>query len=340
MRNPILICLVTAVLCVMLNGCSRNQAEKHIPTVAIVSISPNFDPFVRGVQDGMESLGYRPGETIKYLYDGPIKITELDKRLSYLKTQNIDLLFTMTTPVTLKAKEYFSDTAVPIIFAPVFSPVDAGLVDSISNTGGNITGVMTRGSTAKALDYLLDMLPSIKTIFVPYHYQDTAARLTVEDLNNAAAVFGIEIVTAEINDLADLKKVLQNIPDRADALWLTHSHLIVSNAAMIVEAAMGYNMPVASSASQGEKGALVSYGVKSSSLTRKACRLANKILRGVPASQLPVERAEYYLSLNLRSAQRLGISIPQRMLQQADTIVRPDSEIREENVLLPTESER
>ena len=93
---------------------------------------------------------------------------ELEARLTFLKTQNIDLLCTATTPVTRKAKEVFRDTPVPILFAPVFSPVDAGLVDSISQPGGNITGVMARGSTAKALGYLLDILgQSSRALSVP-----------------------------------------------------------------------------------------------------------------------------------------------------------------------------
>ena len=324
MRKILIIYTITFVLCMALSGCNRKPPEKKIPRVAIVSISHNFDRYVQGFQDGLATLGYRAGETITYLYDGPIEKAELAARLTFLKTQNIDLLCTATTPVTRKAKEVFRDTPVPILFAPVFSPVDAGLVDSISQPGGNITGVMARGSTAKALGYLLDILPAIKTIFVPFHRRDMAAQFTVQDLKQAAAIFDIEIITPELDNVAELNEVLQAIPAVADALWLTHSHLIVSNTAMIVEAAMQHNIPVASSSLQVKNGVLVSYGVESSSMGRQAGRLADKLLQGIPAARLPIERAEYVLALNLDSAQKMGITIPRQMLRQADIVLRPD----------------
>ena len=142
---------------------------------------------------------------------------------------DVDLLLTLTTPVTKKAKKMTKGSKLPILFAPVFSPVTAGVIDSLASPGGNVTGIKTRGSTGKALEWFLKAVPSAKRIFVPFHYTDKAAIQTVQDLKKAANFFNIELITKKIGNEEELDKILTDIPDDIDAVWVTHSHLIISN---------------------------------------------------------------------------------------------------------------
>ncbi|HIJ90977.1 MAG: ABC transporter substrate-binding protein [Desulfobulbaceae bacterium] len=303
-------------------GCEFSSPKLKIYTVGIVSIDDNFNPFVENFKTGMAKAGYVEGKTIHYLYDGPIKKEQLADRLVFLKNQHLDLLFTLSTPVSQKAKEVFADTKVPILFCPVYDPVTSGLVDSLTNPGGNITGVMVGGSLGKALGYLLDVLPGLKTIFVPFPQKDSSARANVGDLKTAAAKYGIRIVPGQIDNRQDLASLMENIPADADAVWLPNSPLIVSNASMIIQAAMKRGLPVSSTTSKAQDGALLSYGVAPQKIGIQLSALADKLLKGVPASQLPVERAEYILAVNLQTAQRLGINVQESLLKQADIIIR------------------
>lgn len=318
MRSPVFIWLFLPLV-FSLFSCSSPPAKRG-PVVAIVSISHNFDPFVNGFQAGLRSLGYQPGENISYLYDGPIAESELEQHLTSLKERDIDLLYTLTTPVTRAAKRVFANSGVPIVFAPVFSPVEAGVVESLIRPGVDITGVMSRGGTFTTLEYLCTIVPSIKTIFVPYHEKDLAAQLTMDDLQEAAACCKVEVVPALFDSVVELDTVLANIPEQADALWLTHSHLIVSNASRIIGAATRKGLPVASSSSQYRHGALLSYGVDPARMGEQAARMADKILTGLPAASLPVQQADYFLALNQETARRLGITIPLEILRRAAII--------------------
>lgn len=93
-----------ALAVITVSGCSNRQPQQKHVTVAIVSAGANFTPFVNGFMEGMQSAGYEEGKNLTYLYDGPTPKEEVDKRLAFLKKQKIDLLYTMTTPITLKAK--------------------------------------------------------------------------------------------------------------------------------------------------------------------------------------------------------------------------------------------
>ena len=316
-RSAIL--LLTVLAC---TACSNTPSSQQHFTVAIVSAGDNFNPIVEGFKEGMAAAGYREGKNIAYLYDGPTPREQVSTRLAFLKRQGIDLLYTTTTPITKTAHAIFAGSGPPIVFAPVFSPVEAGFIDAKTRYGNNITGVMVRGSTPKTLGYLLECAPTIKTIFVPFHQQDLPARLSLQDLRQEAGKRGIAIITADVANRADLARVMQNIPPAADCIWLTNSHLIVDNAAAIIDAATKRKLPTASPTAQHKNGTLVSYAPDAREMGRQASQLADKILRGAPASHMPAETAEFFLGINLAKAEELGIAIRNDILRQADFIER------------------
>lgn len=304
------------------HGCGNIPDQQQHVTVAIVSAGNNFNPFIEGFKEGMETAGYLEGKNLTYLYDGPTPTEQVAARLTFLKQQKIDLLYTMTTPLTRKAQKIFAGSDTPILFAPIFSPVDAGLVDAKTRSGRNITGVMVRGSTAKTLGYLLECLPALKTLFVPLSHNDLPAQLDLHDLQQEADRHGIAIITADVASKTDIDTALQNIAKEADGVWMTHSHLIVDNAATIIEAATKQKLPVFSPTAQHQKGALLSYAPSSRFMGRQASTIAAKILNGADASHIPVETAEYFLGINLKTASALGITIRDDILRQADVIER------------------
>ena len=186
-----------------------------------------------------------------------------------------------------------------------------------------MTGVKVRGSTAKALEWLLKITPDVKNIFLPFHITDKAACLTVEDLQTTADKLNITVITEDITTGEELEAALTRIPADADAIWLTCSHLLFSNVDKIVKAAEERKIPVASSThSRQRSGILVAYGEHDIRLGKQAARLADKLLKGASPGTVPVENAEYILVVNLETAAKLGITVPETVLKQADNIIR------------------
>lgn len=304
-------------------GCSKEAPRAKRFTVGIVNPSSGLEGVVEGFKDGMAQRGYTEGKNITYIYDGALDSKEqITPAAQKIIASNVDLIYTLTTPGTKKVKEAAVGTGIPIVFAPVFSPVDSGIVDSLTRQSENITGIRVRGSSAKALEWLLAIVPSVKNIYIPFHYKDNAANQTVEDLSAAAEKLGINLTSSKLDTVEELDKVMANIPDNVDAVWVTHSHLIISNIEKIVEAANRKKLPVAASSSLHEFGVLVSYGIVNYKLGQQASRLADQILKGASAKDLPIESSEYHLGINLQAGKELGIRVPDAILKQAEFIVR------------------
>ena len=112
------------------------------------------------------------------------------------------------------------------------------------------------------------------------------------------------------------------MPANVDAILMLPSGFFTSLAPKFVEASIERKLPVLSIARQCEQGVLISYGHDYRPIGKQGARLAEQILKGTPPSDLPVESPDWYLCINLQTAQAIGLDIPDDILQQADTIIR------------------
>ena len=326
-RHILLCCLLVAVqvfAASVFYGCEQQQKKKRDPVVGIINPGAGYEEVVRGFKAGMEKHGYVEGRNITYLYDGPLKnLNDADARIQAMLAGKVDLIYSLTTPETRKVKAALAGTNVPAVFGPVHDPVSSGLVSSLANPGGQLTGIKVRGSTPKALDWLRTIVPDIKRIYIPFHITDDAACQTIDDLRETAAKFNIELVTEKVTNVTELEAALTNIPPRTDAVWMTCSQLLFSNVDKIVKASLASRIPTASSThSPYRNGILVSYGENDFHLGEDVSRLADKLLKGASPAQMPVETAEFFLGINLRTARALGIEVPPEVIRQADFLVR------------------
>jgi putative ABC transport system substrate-binding protein len=233
-----------------------------------------------------------------------------------------DLIYTITTPVTSLAKKLTAGTETPVVFGPVMSSVDAGLVADLHSPDNTLTGVQVRGSAEKSLYYLKEIKPDLKNIYVPFHVGNGPALVCMRDLEKAAQKLGVRILSEDVRNEEELMASLDKIPAEAEAIWLSNSHLVVSFVAEIVEAGNRLKIPVASPVNQLSDGILVSYAPNHLLIGKQTSRLADKLLRGVKPANLPIETAEFFLGINLKAAHTLGLEVPQHMLNQANFIVR------------------
>lgn len=315
--------LFLSAICIVSAGCERTPSREKHHRIGIINPSAALEKTVKGFKQGMKEFGYKEGENTTYIYDGPLSgINQVDAIAKDMVAKNVDLIFSLTTPGTKRVKSVVAGTNIPVVFAPVYSPETSGIVESLAAPGGNITGVKVRGSTAKALGLLHETIPGMRRIFVPFHMTDDAACMTVADLKEAAAKLNVEVVTDDLTTSDELKAVLAAIPEDVDALFLTCSHLLYSHVDIIVSAAMARKLPVASTTYLYHSGVLLSYGADYSRMGEQTSRLADKILHGLLPADLPVETADYFLGINLRTANALGIHVPDDILIQADFIER------------------
>lgn len=318
---PRIFCLFI-LLSVILAGCEKRDVERKY-RIGIVNPAKINAVVISGFKKGMEEAGYREGGNLEYLHDEDVlDSSRFETVLKGYAARKVDLVYTLTTRPTLAAKKILAGSGIPLLFAPVTCPYDSNIIKENGESAGFLTGVKVRGSTGKALEILQTICPKAKTIFVPFHESDHAACITVKDLQVDASRFGVKFILARVESSEDIEKVMSNIPAKADAVWLTCSSLILSNSNIIVNAARLKGLPVAASTARHNEGALISYGEDDYSVGRQASRIAVKILRGVPVSNIPVETSEYYLGINLKIARELKIDVPESVLKRADYIAR------------------
>ncbi|MDH4316973.1 MAG: ABC transporter substrate-binding protein [Desulfobulbaceae bacterium] len=272
-----------------------------------------------GFINGMEESGYRENDNIIYIKhetsDG------IDDALAQMIDSKVDLIFTVTTPVTKKAKAATSTTKIPVVFA-LHDPVGSGVIKSLVHPASNLTGVQLRGSTAKSLEWLLAVDPKIKNIYVPVKFDTKAARQSLEDLQKVAGQVGVRLTVKEVKTEEELQGALAGMGKDVDAIFILHSILIFSNVDKIVEASIVAGVPVASGSNLYESGVTVTFGSHSEYSGKQVSRLAVRLLQGASAENIPTEVSEFFLGVNLKTAKQAGIQIPNEVLLQADFIVR------------------
>jgi putative ABC transport system substrate-binding protein len=236
---------------------------------------------------------------------------------------DVDLILSVTTPATQAAQRAAADTGTPIVFVPVTDPVASGLVKSLRQPGGNITGVTFGFQEGRRLEWLLQIAPAIEEIYIPYNPEDRSAVLALEMARTTAVELGVTLITPEIHTSEDLAAAIEHIPEEADAMFLLPDSLISSRGAEPIHAAIERHLPVSGVNSAAVRdGALVSYGMEQTDSGKQAARLADQIFQGVKPADLPVEMAEFYLAINLQTAETIGLDISDEVLLEADIIIR------------------
>ena len=195
----------------------------------------------------------------------------------------------------------------------------------MNQPGGNLTGIYISQNQARRLQLLLEVAPGSKRIFAPFNPEDAAPTSTVAQINDLAISLGIEIVEGQARDDAEVAELLTNIPADFDAIIMLPDSTVNSHLAELLAVALERNLPVSGpSIAQVEQGALIAYGIIHANAGAQAAPMADQILKGSDPGSLPVQTAEFYLGLNVVTAEAIGIEIPISLLQSAEVIVRTD----------------
>jgi putative ABC transport system substrate-binding protein len=250
------------------------------------------------------------------------KLEAMPAAAEALVKSGVDLIFTSQEAATQAAKG--ATTTVPIVFTLVGDPVGAGLVGTLAQPGGNVTGISSLQTelVAKRLEVLKTLTPNIRRVWLVYDGVDlSTAPMTARALE-AAQRLKLEVVPKGVLDAAELKRVLRQVR-RGDGLLAPEG----SNpdlAVAIIERSLALRVPVVfGTALWVGYGGLVSYGPDYYAQGVQAAALVAKILRGARPQDLSVEGAEKIdLAVNLKTAEVLRITVPRKILLRANAFRR------------------
>lgn len=330
MLKKIFVLIIVIMFMVMISACgntdsSSNQSAEAQYTVALVTNNPNGMKNVTGFQKALTEFGYVEGENTTYLSKGePIKGDDLTAFLDELVAQNVDLIFTAGTPTGVAAHKATEGSEVPVVFGVIADPVTSGVLTDLKEPGGNLTGVRLGKNQARRLESLLEIAPDAKRIFIPYDSDEgTSGSGAVAQLESVVDELGVELIKGEVHTDEEVTDLLNNFPDDVDAIFMVPDNVVNPRLDDLLAVAFEHNLPVSGpSTAQVEGGALTTYGFIHDAVGAQAAKIADQILKGGNPGETPVETAEFFLVLNLATAEKIGLEIPESILEQAETIIR------------------
>jgi putative ABC transport system substrate-binding protein len=320
-RRALCALFATLMCASVLTGCTTQGRMLHI---GVMNLSPLLVPVFEGFKQGMAEFGYREGLNVKYTYLEAGTIDKLDSLAAAFLAPDVDLILAISTPAAQAAKRVAGERK-RIVFASVLDPIGAGIVESIRQPGGNITGIRHGIHEAKRFEWLLRAKPDIQRVYVPFNPNDRAAVINLDIVKKVAELYNVQIVERACPDDAAVTAALVEMPDAIDAIHVLADNLIasrlVSGTPNFLSVSLARKLPMSVPIiSQVAQGGLIAFAFDFFSLGRQAARLVDQVLRGVRPGNLPVETVEFELAVNVGTAQAIGLVLPDELIEQADRI--------------------
>jgi putative tryptophan/tyrosine transport system substrate-binding protein len=323
--------IAAIVLVVLVCGCT-SQANQKIYHVGVLYIPGSFAEIENGFKDKMTESGYVEGRNIVYdIVEVPLPAKSEDSYAAVMKLvdKNVDLIFAFPTPMVVAVHNATNGTEIPVVFA-MANPETLGLINSVRNPGGKMTGVRYPGPEmiSKRMEILNGIDPNIKRFWLGYDRNHPNTNSTLEALRSSAASLGITLVEVPATTLEDLRTDLEKRESGNlgfDAMLTMNDGLNVGTEGfnMLNKFASDHKIPLVGGVLKTvQDGAVIGSSPNLTKMGDLAAMLADKILRGIPAGTIPVVTPSEELYINYKVARELGLDISDGVLGIADYIVR------------------
>lgn len=305
-----------AALCLpfLLLGCDQPHHSGAIKQIGILQFSDARGPQLQGFLDGMAELGYREGENlVLHVHNAQSKRDQLSSLATDLYQRQPDLLVATGGLEADAFKRQRSDSSPPVVTLYINSIVERGLVHSRKEPGWPVTGVdnLNAEISGKRVELLHELLPEVKRILVLYYEDIAPSKEGVRQAGLAAEKLGLSLDARAVRSREEIAALMQNL-QRGDVdamLTVPTAPIDAVFKSIIVPETKRLGLPVmAHSRSLVQAGALASYGAPFYTMGHQAARLADKILKGIPAENIPFETPKQFVySVNKDVLQHLSI---------------------------------
>ena len=284
------------------------------------------DPRHVAFRQGLRELGYVEGQNLVIEYrSAKGKRDRLPEVAAELVRLKVDVIVTAGNPRAIRAAKR-ATRKIPIVLpGGSADPVEAGFVMSLARPGGNITGLTNLSAKlhSKRLEILKEVFPRISRVAALWNPSHKGQ--AVKEFEVAAQALGIQIHRVVGVSTDNLGNVFSAISRGApEALLVTSMPLTIANRARVVELTAKRRLPTIydSSVFMGA-GGLMSYVASSADSYRRAATYVDKILRGAKPADLPIEQpTKFELVINLKTAKKIGVTIPPSILYRADKVIK------------------
>ena len=304
----------------------RAQKGARIPTIGFLgsSSSSSMNKWAATFERRLNELRWVVGNTVAIEYrwgEGRNdRFAELADEFVRLK---VDAVVTSGTPPALALMR--ATSAIPIVFVAAGDPVGSGLVASLAQPGGNVTGLsnQTKDLAGKRIEILREVMPGLRRLAILANAGNVAAVSEMRDAQAVARTFGYDVIALGIRRVEDIAPAIETLTDRADAIYVVIDALIGSDRRHVSDLALNVRLPTMNGGREEvEAGGLISYGPNFPELWRRCGDYIDKILRGTKPGEIPVEQpTKFDMVINLKTAKALGLTLPPTLLARVDEVI-------------------
>ena len=319
--------LFTAALA--LAGCSNGGDDGDAATstdairIGVMQIveHPSLDAAREGFEQAFVDAGYVEGEDV--VFDEQNAQGDQATATSIAGTfasDDVDMVLAIATPTAQAAAQAITDK--PILITAVTEPQEAGLVDSWEEPGGNVTGTSDKNPVAEQLGLVKEIAPDATTVGIVYSSGEVNSQVQVDLAQEAAADLGLELELATVSSAGEVQQAAESLD--VDAFYVPTDNAVVSALESLIQVAETKQVPViAAEGDSVERGAVATYGIDYTKLGYQTGLMAIDILEnGADPATMPIQtQDELQLVVNTAAAERMGVTIPQALLDRADTVI-------------------
>jgi ABC-type uncharacterized transport system substrate-binding protein len=324
MRRREFIALLGSVTAMRMPAARAQQPAMPVIGFIIASVQARSQQ-IAAFHAGLKETGYVQGQNVSVeLRSAEGHFDRYSALAADLVRHGAVVLVAVNNDAALAAKRATATT--PIVFGMGGDPLALGLVDSLNHPGGNVTGIyfFTQGLEGKRLGLLHEMVPKATTIAVLVNSDYSPSKSQLQDVQEAAARLGVQVLALRANTEADLDAVFVDlVRQRAGALLVCASPFFFGRRQQLVVLAARHAVPAIYEWREfADAGGLMSYGTNINDAYRQMGVYAGRILKGDKPVDLPVlQSTEFEFVINLSTARALGIEVPPTLSARADEVI-------------------
>lgn len=278
---------------------------------------PSLDAAAQGFKEAIDEAGLEVSYDEQNAQGEQATATSIATRFA---GADLDLVLAIATPTAQAAATTLTD--VPMLFTAVTDPVAADLVDSLEAPGGNITGTTDMNPVADQVALVKRVAPDAQTVGVIYSSGEVNSEVQVDLAREAAEAEGLDLVETTVTTSSEVLQAAQSLD--VDAIYVPTDNIVVSSLDSVLQVAEEQQIPVIAGETESvENGAVVTYGLDYAALGRQTGDMAVRILaEGADPATMPVEEQDDpQLVVNAAAAERMGVTVPQDLLDEADEVI-------------------
>lgn len=313
---------LSLVLLILLFSITGYTKTLNIGITQIVE-HPALDACRQGFIDKLKEYGFEDGKNVKYdIQIAQGNVATANQIAKNFVGDNKDIIVAIATPSALAVAN--ATKKIPVIISAITDPVGAKLVKSLEKPGTNVTGTTDMSPVKEQLSLFKELGLDVKNVGIIYNAGEANSRSLVNLAKKVAKELNMNIVEATVTNSSGVLLAAKSLVGKVDGIYIPTDNTIVSALESVLQVAFDNKLPVITGDTDSvERGSLASLGINYYKLGKQTGEIAYKVINGANPAETPVETLkDLELFINLKSAEKMNIKVPEDFIKKAAKVIK------------------